>query len=246
MNRPGITAATSNQRLYGLARLLLAYGTPDGVLKRFLHALCEDLQADAGYLVARRESGFEPLASVRYQLDDEAELHFSSTAVRHVLRQQRPMLIEDVRVTPWLNAAQSVAIMGLRSLVCVPILVQRRPLAVLYVERRGKQTPFPPDTLQFLTEAAALCSGILGRRMEEERDGNPQWIRSDQAVPLTPQEERVAEFLKQGLTNRQIAEQIGISHETVKAHLQHLYTKLGVRTRSAAVYRLSLRDRDVD
>lgn len=228
------------KRLYRLARLLLAHDTPDGVLKRFLHALCEEMQADAGYLVVRRQSGFEPIASVRYRLDDEAELSISSTAVREVLRQQRPLLVEDVRLSPWLHTARSVAITGLRSLACVPILLERKPLAALYLEKRHEKIPFPLDTLQFLGEAAELCAGVLQRRMEGSRP-RIEWIPTDAAIPLTPQEERVAQFLPEGLNNREIAGQLGISRETVKAHLQHVYSKLGVRTRSAAVYRLSRR-----
>ena len=38
-----------------------------------------------------------------------------------------------------------------------------------------------------------------------------------------------------GLTNRQIADQIGASEATVKATLQHLFDKTGVRTRSQLV-----------
>lgn len=240
MNGPPSKAQISiNYRLYRVARLLLAYGTPDGVLKRFLHAICADLQADAGYLVVRRQTGFEPIASVRYRLDDTAELSVSSTAVRQVLRQKRPLLVDDVRRSPWLQSAQSIAVMGLHRLACAPILLQQQALAALYIEIRQNRNPFPPDTLQFLTEAAELCSGVLKRRMETAKS---EWIPSDAATPLTPQEERVARFLPDGLTNREIAEELNISRETVKAHLQHIYTKLGVRTRSAAVYRLTRRD----
>lgn len=228
-------------RLYRVARLLLAYDTPDGVLKRFLHALCEDLQADAGYLVVRRQTGFEPIASVRYRLDDTAELSISSTAVRQVLRQRRPLLVDDVRRSPWLQSAQSVAVVGLHSLACVPILMQQQAWAALYIETRKKRHAFPPDTLQFLTEAAELCAGVLKRRMETGKI-QTGWIPPDTATPLTPQEERVAHFLPSGRTNREIAEEMNISRETVKAHLQHIYSKLGVRTRSAAVYRLTRRD----
>jgi DNA-binding CsgD family transcriptional regulator len=240
MNGPSSrTQLPIGHRLYRVARLLLAYGTPDGVLTRFLHAICEDLQADAGYLVVRRQTGFEPIAAVRYRLDDSAELSVSSTAVRQVLRQQRPLLVDDVRRSPWLQSAQSITVAGLHSLACVPILMQQHALAALYIETRQNPRPFPADTLQFLTEAAELCAGVLKRRMEI---AGTDWIPSDAPVPLTPQEERIARFLPAGLTNREIAAELNISRETVKAHLQHIYAKLGVRTRSAAVYRLTRRD----
>ena len=40
------------------------------------------------------------------------------------------------------------------------------------------------------------------------------------------------ELLAQGLTNPQIAERLFISRATVKTHLIHVYSKLGVSTRS--------------
>ena len=38
-----------------------------------------------------------------------------------------------------------------------------------------------------------------------------------------------------GLTNRAVARKLGISEATVKTHLAHIYTKLGVLDRAAAV-----------
>jgi DNA-binding CsgD family transcriptional regulator len=37
-----------------------------------------------------------------------------------------------------------------------------------------------------------------------------------------------------GQTNRQLAEELGISIRTIDAHLRSIYTKLGVKSRSAA------------
>ena len=49
---------------------------------------------------------------------------------------------------------------------------------------------------------------------------------------LTPQELAVARLVVSGMTNREVAEQLMVSAKTVEFHLSHVYTKLGVRTRS--------------
>lgn len=54
---------------------------------------------------------------------------------------------------------------------------------------------------------------------------------------LTPREFEVLEFLAAGLSNARMAERLVVSEATVKTHLSHLYTKLGVDSRSAAVAR---------
>ena len=53
-------------------------------------------------------------------------------------------------------------------------------------------------------------------------------------VPLTPRETEVLSWLSKGKTNRDIADILGMSHRTVNKHLEHIFVKLGVETRSAA------------
>lgn len=56
-------------------------------------------------------------------------------------------------------------------------------------------------------------------------------------APLTPRERQVLQWVAAGKTDRDIAQIIGISPRTVHKHLQHVYTKLGVETRTAAAMR---------
>ena len=49
---------------------------------------------------------------------------------------------------------------------------------------------------------------------------------------LTPTELAVVEQVRLGLTNPQIAERLLMSRDTVKTHLSHIYTKLGVANRT--------------
>ncbi len=54
------------------------------------------------------------------------------------------------------------------------------------------------------------------------------------AIALTPRETEVLSWLAKGKTNRDIADILGMSHRTVNKHLEHVFEKLGVETRSAA------------
>jgi len=51
---------------------------------------------------------------------------------------------------------------------------------------------------------------------------------------LTPRESDVLMWLGKGKTNRDIADILGMSPRTVNKHLEHIFVKLGVETRSAA------------
>lgn len=54
---------------------------------------------------------------------------------------------------------------------------------------------------------------------------------------LTEREIEIVDLLSQGMSNRDIADHLIVSVATVKAHLSHIYTKLGVDTRAGAVAR---------
>ena len=66
---------------------------------------------------------------------------------------------------------------------------------------------------------------------EEARTGDA--ARLAQAA-LTPRESEVLSWLAKGKTNKDIADILGLSPRTVNKHLEHIFDKLGVETRSAA------------
>jgi two-component system nitrate/nitrite response regulator NarL len=48
---------------------------------------------------------------------------------------------------------------------------------------------------------------------------------------LTPKENKIAELAKQGLTNRQIAEELGIAEGTIRTHISRILIKLKIKSR---------------
>ncbi|MDB6018255.1 MAG: DNA-binding response regulator [Pedosphaera sp.] len=52
---------------------------------------------------------------------------------------------------------------------------------------------------------------------------------------LSPREEAVLDGLAKGLIYKQIADQLGISIDTIRTHIKHIYAKLHVQTRTQAV-----------
>jgi DNA-binding NarL/FixJ family response regulator len=57
----------------------------------------------------------------------------------------------------------------------------------------------------------------------------------DRMMTLTPQQVRVLMMLSEGLLNKQIAYELGVSEATIKAHVSAILQKLGVESRTQAV-----------
>ena len=66
----------------------------------------------------------------------------------------------------------------------------------------------------------------------------PKAVKSNVAPPLSPREFEVLRMATQGMTNAQIAAQMGVTVHAVKFHLASIYRKLGVanRTEAAVVF----------
>ncbi|MFG1812776.1 response regulator [Kribbella sp. NPDC049174] len=72
-------------------------------------------------------------------------------------------------------------------------------------------------------------------------------VRTPAASPLAARERQVLALVAKGTSNREIANELFISEATVKTHLSHVFTKLGVNDRAAAVakgYELGILGRD--
>jgi DNA-binding NarL/FixJ family response regulator len=78
-------------------------------------------------------------------------------------------------------------------------------------------------------EFLARTSRLISRRPTQATTpvSRPSW-------ELTRRERDVLGLLAQGLSQREIAERLVISHKTVGTHTEHIFTKMGVRTRSQA------------
>jgi DNA-binding NarL/FixJ family response regulator len=80
-------------------------------------------------------------------------------------------------------------------------------------------------------QLADLCEGAA----------TPALPAAGQVAMLTPREREVASLAANGLTNREIAEQLVVSARTVEHHLEHAYQKLGVNDRGELTTLLSAR-----
>ena len=107
--------------------------------------------------------------------------------------------------------------------------------------RRALAGALPGDPLRLARQNRRLILAL------HEQTGEDEWLivmreSSDQAVidavgaafKLTTREAEVLYWVAKGKTNRDIGDILGMSPATVKKHLEHVFEKLGVETRTAA------------
>ncbi|WP_291516102.1 response regulator [Acidovorax sp.] len=98
----------------------------------------------------------------------------------------------------------------------------------------GGQTLALADGRQLLARhlgASGLAESMLLLSQAAAEAAAPRHL---QQVALTPRETEVLSWISKGKTNRDIADILGMSPRTVNKHLEHIFEKLGVETRTAA------------
>ncbi len=90
----------------------------------------------------------------------------------------------------------------------------------------------PREELFRAVEAAAEGQAVLSPAVATRLMGQ---LRQPASEPLSQRELEVVALIAKGSTNRDAARQLFISEATVKTHLLHVYAKLGVNDRAAAV-----------
>jgi DNA-binding NarL/FixJ family response regulator len=80
---------------------------------------------------------------------------------------------------------------------------------------------------QLVESLRKVVAGELQIGFGTARDG----AQPHRKVSLTPREREIVSLLRQGMRNKQIAGEMGITEGTVKIYLFRLFHKLGVRNR---------------
>jgi DNA-binding CsgD family transcriptional regulator len=103
------------------------------------------------------------------------------------------------------------------------------------VERRI--TLFRPPGDPPFTERDKMVLRVLRPHLTSIRDRVE--VRHEGVAALTPRQVDLVRLLAQGRTNRQLANDLGLAEGTVRKHLEKLYRRLGVNSRTEALARVA-------
>ena len=121
---------------------------------------------------------------------------------------------------------------GIDHAIALPLHVDDRTLVSFVLNRRRRD--FSERDREVLDLATATLSGMYRQLHPPRRAGRAP---TRPFATLTAREREIIEWLVAGKTDRDIAAIVDCSHRTVQKHLQRIYEKLGVETRTAAAVR---------
>lgn len=103
-----------------------------------------------------------------------------------------------------------------------------------YLLKRSSPEELQSAVLDVMRGGVPMTSEIARRVIASFRR---QPAKADAAGKLTPREEEILALLAKGFVSKEIAGKLGVSYETVRDHLKHIYEKLHVHSRGEAVAR---------
>ena len=154
----------SSDRLSLLFRLSQAFNstlTLDEVLRRVMDEVIAATCAERGFVMLCEEDGALTFRSARgmdQSTVQDPQFQVSRGVVERVAQQGRPVLTSDAQQDDRFSLRHSVSVLGLRSILCVPLMIRDRLLGVVYVDNRLRSGVFSDADLDLLAAIASTAA----------------------------------------------------------------------------------------
>ncbi len=136
----------------------------DEVLNRVIDEVIDAVRAERGFLMLHDADGqlrFRVARGLDRNTIEQPAFQVSRSVVQRVAEEGRALLTSDAQGDDWLKTHRSVAILGLRAVLCVPLQLKDTTLGVIYVDNRVQTGIFTSDDLDLLTAIAASAATAI-------------------------------------------------------------------------------------
>jgi len=128
------------ETLYEIARVLNSTLEFDKVLLLVMDEVIDVVKAERGFLVllnpVSNKLEFKIARDKRQRTIDLSEFQISRSTVDRVVRTREPVLTDDAQLDDALKAQESIMAFGIRSIMCVPLVVRDHCIGAVYVDSR--------------------------------------------------------------------------------------------------------------
>jgi sigma-B regulation protein RsbU (phosphoserine phosphatase) len=147
--------------LYRLSQTFNSTLDLDEVLNRVMDEVIAATRAERGFVMLRDEEGslaFHVARGMDREVIDDPQFQISRGVVERVAQEGTPMLTSDAQTDDRLSMRLSVMNLGLRSILCVPLIIKDQISGVVYVDNRLQSGIFVKDDLELLTAIASSAA----------------------------------------------------------------------------------------
>ncbi|MEE9616057.1 MAG: GAF domain-containing SpoIIE family protein phosphatase [Anaerolineae bacterium] len=154
----------SGDRLALLYRLSQTFSSSldlDEVLNRVMDEVIAVTRAERGFVMLHEVDGrlvFRAARGMDQNTIDDPQFQVSRSVVERVAREGQPVLTSDAQSDDRFSMRQSVMILGLRSILCVPLRIKDQVSGVVYVDNRLQAGIFTQADLELLTSIASSAA----------------------------------------------------------------------------------------
>jgi sigma-B regulation protein RsbU (phosphoserine phosphatase) len=157
-------ASPSEERLALLCRVSQTFNSSldlDEVLNRVMDEVIAAVQAERGFLMLREPDGrliFHVARGMDHETIDDPQFQVSRSVVERVAHEGEAVLTSDAQADDRFRMRASVMSLGLRSILCVPLVLKDSVLGVVYVDNRLQRGLFVEDDLELLSAIASSAA----------------------------------------------------------------------------------------
>ena len=155
---------SSTARLALLVRLAQAFNSSldlDQVLGRVMDEVIAAVHAERGFVMLHEAGGqlvFRVARGIDQRTIEDPSFQISRGVLAQVAAEGRPVLTSDAQHDDRFSMRQSIVSLGLRSILCVPLVVRDQVTGVIYVDNRLHAGIFTPADLELLTAIASSAA----------------------------------------------------------------------------------------
>ena len=128
------------ETLYEIARVLNSTLEFDKVLLLVMDEVIDVVKAERGFLALlnpiNNKLEIKIARDKQHRTIDQREFQISLSTVDRVVRSREPVLTDDAQVDDKLKAQESIMAFGIRSIMCVPLVVRDHCIGAVYVDSR--------------------------------------------------------------------------------------------------------------
>ena len=130
---------------------------------QLLESMFEAIPAERAAIMLIDDSLDNPVSTFGMDrtLDTSRPIHVSRTVARHVLGEGVAVLSKDVISSENLSKSESLMAANIRSLLCVPLMLQKKTIGIIHLETSDAANPLNEEHLQVVTAIASFVSGAL-------------------------------------------------------------------------------------